>query len=227
MRLEPSSGPCAEGGSPAGRDSGWDQGGHYDEYQDRHPRNGSAPCLDDALLRAPLPPSTSRERSTARLGPLPAGALTPRRLPRPGGTELRHVPPHCSRDLGHRHGAGSGHLPRLQPPTCSRSVSGVGLGLSLCGFFTLFTAVSRPQLYCRSSLCDFRLLSVNVSFPSFPLFLAHPRAMGPFLAGGARSMPVTRTRSTGPTVPAFRALHPETLLLLRAARRRELPEVAP
>ena len=31
-----------------------------------HPRNGSAPCLDDALLRAPLPPSTSRERSTER-----------------------------------------------------------------------------------------------------------------------------------------------------------------
>ena len=135
LRLEPSSGPCAEGGSPAGRDSGWDQGGHYDEYQDRHPRNGSAPCLDDALLRAPLPPSTSRERSTARLGPLPAGALTPRRLPRPGGTELRHVPPRCSRDLGHGPGAGSGHLPRLQPPTCSRPVSGVGLGLFCMRFF--------------------------------------------------------------------------------------------
>ena len=63
--------------------------GHYDDYHDRHPRNGSAPCLDDALLRAPLTPSTSRERSTARLGPHPAGARTLRRLPRPGGTELR------------------------------------------------------------------------------------------------------------------------------------------
>ena len=56
--------------------------GHYDDDHDRHPRNGSAPCLDDALLRAPLPPSTSRERSTARLGPHPAGARSLRRLPR-------------------------------------------------------------------------------------------------------------------------------------------------
>ena len=59
------------------------------------------PCLDDALLRAPFTPSTSRERSTARLGPHPAGTRTLRRLPRPGGTELCPVPPHCSRDLGH------------------------------------------------------------------------------------------------------------------------------
>jgi hypothetical protein len=140
--------------------------GHYDDYHDRHPRNGSAPCLDDALQRAPFTTSTSRERSTARLGPNPAGARTLRRLPRPGGTELRHVPPHCSRDLGHGHGAGSGHLPRLQPPTCSRSVNGVGLGLFICGFFTLFTAVSRAQLSCCSSLCDVRLLSVNVAFHS-------------------------------------------------------------
>ena len=56
--------------------------GHSDDSHDRHPRNGSAPCLDDALLRAPLPPSTSRERSTARLGPHPAGARSLRRLPR-------------------------------------------------------------------------------------------------------------------------------------------------
>ena len=56
--------------------------GHYDDDHDRHPRNGPAPCLDDALLRAPLPPSTSRERSTARLGPHPAGARSLRRLPR-------------------------------------------------------------------------------------------------------------------------------------------------
>ena len=56
--------------------------GHYDDDHDRHPRNGPAPCLDDALLRAPLPPSTSRERSTARLGPHPAGARSLQRLPR-------------------------------------------------------------------------------------------------------------------------------------------------
>ena len=61
--------------------------GHYDDYHDRHPRNGSAPCLDDALLRAPLPPSTSRERSTARLGPHPARARTLRRRPRPTSTQ--------------------------------------------------------------------------------------------------------------------------------------------
>ena len=37
------------------------------------------------LLRAPFTSSTSRERSTARLGPHIAGARTLRRLPRPGG----------------------------------------------------------------------------------------------------------------------------------------------
>jgi hypothetical protein len=117
--------------------------GHYDDYHDRHPRNGSAPCLDDALLRAPLTPSTSRERSTARLGPHPAGARTLRRLPRPGGTELCHVPlfdsavqppglsytpPHYYRDPAHGPGVGSRLLPRVTPPTCSRPVSSVGLG---------------------------------------------------------------------------------------------------
>jgi hypothetical protein len=59
----------------------------YDNYHDRHPRNGLAPCLDDALLRAPFTPSTSRERSTARLGPHIAGTRTPRRLPRPASTQ--------------------------------------------------------------------------------------------------------------------------------------------
>jgi hypothetical protein len=61
--------------------------GHYDDYQDRHPRNGSAPCLDDAPLRAPLLPSTSRERSTASLEPHHAGARTLRRLPGPASTQ--------------------------------------------------------------------------------------------------------------------------------------------
>jgi hypothetical protein len=98
-------------------------------------------------------------------------ARTPRRLPRPGGTELRRVPPHCSRDLGHGHGAGSEHLPRLQPPTCSRFVNGVGLGLSLCGVFTLFTAVSRPQLYCLFFALRFStVVSKRIVSPKNTLF---------------------------------------------------------
>ena len=81
-----------------------------------------------------------------------------------GSTGLRPMPPHYSRDLEHGPGAGSGLLPRLPPPTCSRAVSGVGLGLLLCGFFTLFTAVSRPQLQTvfRSAICD--CLSVKGCF---------------------------------------------------------------
>ena len=71
-----------------------------------HPRNGSAPCLDDALLRAPLPPSTDSL----------------------GSTGLRPIPPHYYRDPAHGPGVGSGLLPRVPPPTCSRPVSGVGLG---------------------------------------------------------------------------------------------------
>ena len=171
---------------------------------------GSAPCLDDALLRAPFTPSTSRERSTARLGPHPAGARTLRRLPRPGGTELRPVPPHCSRDLGHGPGAGSGHLPRLQPPACSLPVSGVGMGLFVCGFFN---AVSRPQLSCCSSLCDVGPLSVNVHYPrcmipglyeniQYNLSLSFHSGRPPRLATGAKDLAVrgyltaSRTRNS-------------------------------
>jgi hypothetical protein len=42
---------------------------------------------------------------------------------------VRPMPPRFSRDLEHGPGAGSGLLPWLPPPTCSRPVSGVGLGL--------------------------------------------------------------------------------------------------
>ena len=88
----------------------------------------------------------------AHLSPLLLRARgAPQDLDRPGGTELRPVPPHCSRDLGHGPGAGSVHLTRLQPPTCSRPVSGVSLG-HFC--MRGFNAVSRPQLSCCSSLCD-------------------------------------------------------------------------
>jgi hypothetical protein len=54
-------------------------------------------------------------------------------------------------NLGHRPRAGSGLLPRLPPPTCSRPVSGAGLGLFCAGFFP---AVSLPLLFYSSSLCD-------------------------------------------------------------------------
>jgi len=100
----------------------------------RHSRGGSAPRRDDALLRAPFTPSTSREESTARLGPLPAGARTLRRLPGPGGTELRHVPPHCSRDLGTGTARGRGICPGSRRPRAPRPVRGVGLGLFVMRF---------------------------------------------------------------------------------------------
>ena len=67
---------------------------------------------------------------------------------------LLSFPPHFSRDLEHGPGAGSGILPRLPPPTCSRPVSGVGLGLLSCGFLA---AVSRPLLSVYFSLCDLRV----------------------------------------------------------------------
>jgi hypothetical protein len=52
-----------------------------------------------------------------------------------GSTGLRPMPPHCSWDVEHGPGAGPGLLPRLPPPTCSRPVSGVGLGLFCMRFF--------------------------------------------------------------------------------------------
>ena len=46
-----------------------------------------------------------------------------------GSTGLRPMPPYYSRDLEHGPGVGLGLLPWLLPPTCSRPVSGLGLGL--------------------------------------------------------------------------------------------------
>jgi hypothetical protein len=69
------------------------------------------------------------------------------------------MPPHYYRDLAHGSGVGSGLLPRLPPPACSRPVSGVGLGLFLfCG---LLAVVSRPLLAHRFSLCDLQLLVIK------------------------------------------------------------------
>jgi len=106
--------------------------GHYDDYHDRHPRNGSAPCLDDALLRAPLPPSTSRERSTARLGPHPARARTLRRLPRPTSTQRISS---LSRRL-QQYGLPS--LRRLPRPTSTQRISSLSRRRPTTRTFTPF-----------------------------------------------------------------------------------------
>jgi hypothetical protein len=73
--------------------------------------------------------------------------------------------------LGCAHGpvAGSGLLPRLPPPTCSRPVSGVGLGL-----FVYSASLPRSPGPCfptvfRSAICDG--LSINGCF--LLLFIHH------------------------------------------------------
>ena len=78
-----------------------------------------------------------------------------------GSTELRPMPPQCSRDLGHGPGAESGVLPRLPPPACSRAVSGVGLGLFV--WKGGGAAVSRDLLFTFA--CDLRM------FVSIRMFL--------------------------------------------------------
>jgi len=57
-------------------------------------------------------------------------------------------------DLEHGPGAGSGFLPRLPPPTCSRPFSVVGLGLLVMR--VLCRSLPVPALNCFS-LCDLRL----------------------------------------------------------------------
>ena len=131
-------------------------------------------------LRLPLTPEHSA--SSAALLSLDSGwrpsctASGPQLHGSLGSTGLRPMPPHYSRDFGHGPGAGSGLLPRLPPPTCSRPVSGVSLGLLLLVFFT---AVSRPLLAHCFSLCDLRLLAVNgclsLNIEIFP-FPRGPRA---------------------------------------------------
>jgi hypothetical protein len=72
------------------------------------------------LLEVRWPITCTRLFDTAS-GPQLHGSL--------GSTGLRHMPPHYSLDLEHGPGAGSGLLPRLPTPACSRPVTGVGLGL--------------------------------------------------------------------------------------------------
>ena len=74
------------------------------------------------------------------------------------------MPPHYYRDPAHGPGMGSGLLPRLPPPTCSRPVSGVGLG-PFCYAASLLQSPGpcSPPVF-RSAICD--CLSLNVSFSS-------------------------------------------------------------
>jgi hypothetical protein len=109
-----------------------------EERGNRSREGGRAQCgsPDTKLLwcpdtRATLPAPRRNVRST------PDGGLHGSL----GSTGLSSMPPHYSRELEHGPGAGSGHLPRFPPPTCSRPVSGVRL--------ELFS-------YCFS-LCDLRL----------------------------------------------------------------------
>ena len=80
-----------------------------------------------------LPRQSGCCSSTARLGPHPAGARTLRRLPRLGGTELRHVPPFNS---------------AVQPPDLSYTAHWEVLGCALC----FLTTSSGPQLHASSLL---------------------------------------------------------------------------
>jgi hypothetical protein len=63
------------------------------------------------------------------------------------------MPPHYSRDLEHGPGAGSGLLPQLPPPTCSRPVSGVGLGLFVMASLVRSPGPCSPTVF-RSAICD-------------------------------------------------------------------------
>ena len=71
------------------------------------------------------------------------------------------------RDPAHGPGVGSGLLPRLPPPTCSRPVSGVGLGLfCYAAFLLLSPGPCSPTVF---SLCNLRLFVDERML--FPLFL--------------------------------------------------------
>jgi hypothetical protein len=95
------------------------------------------------------------------LGPQLHGSL--------GSTGLRPMPPDYSRDLEHGPGAESGLLPRLPPPTCSRPVSGVGLGLCYAASLLRSPGLCSPTVL-RSAICD--CLSINGCFSSHYIFFS-------------------------------------------------------
>jgi hypothetical protein len=117
-------------------------------------------------LRSPLTPQQLCQRRGATFArlqwELSCTASGPQLQGSLGSTGLRPMPPHYySRDLGHGHGAGSGGLPRLPPHACSLPVSGVGLGLFVCGFLPAVSTVF------RSAICEclsvYECLSLSAS----------------------------------------------------------------
>jgi len=73
-------------------------------------------------------PQDGRRRATRRREwRLSSKASRPQLHGSLGSTGLRPMPPQYSRDLAHGPGVGSGLWPRLQAPTCSHPVIGVGL----------------------------------------------------------------------------------------------------
>jgi len=118
--------------------------------------------------RATLPAPRRNVRST------PDGALAvqPPGLSYTNHWEVLPMPPHYYRDLAHGPGVGSGLLPRLPPPTCSRPVSGVGLGL-FCSAASLLRSPDpcSPTVF-RCTICD--CLSLNGCFLSVRGYSVHP-----------------------------------------------------
>jgi hypothetical protein len=82
---------------------------------------------------------------------------------------LSYMPPHYSRDLVHGPGAGSGLLPRLPPPTCSRPVSGVGLGPFCYAAFLLRSPGPCSPTVFRSATCDCLSIKGCLSLQKFSI----------------------------------------------------------
>jgi hypothetical protein len=100
------------------------------------------------------------------------------------------MPPHYYRDLAHGPGVGLGLLPRLPQPTCSRPVSGVGLG-PFCYAASLLQSpgpCSSPVF--RSAICD--CLSLNVPFFFTFIYFRAPAV------GAGRTVPSSGRRACCP-----------------------------
>ena len=105
-----------------------------------------------------------------------------------------HFEPNTLRSAtAHGPGAGSGLLPRLPPPTCSRPVSGVGLG-PFCYAASLLRSLGPcPPPVFRSAICDCLLLNVSFSLCCFFVLRLPCRGLPP------------------PTRPQFSALRSATV----------------
>ena len=68
---------------------------------------------------------------------------------------------------------GSGLLPRVPPPTCSRPVSDVGLGPSYYTASLLWSTGPRPSPVFRSAICDCLSLNVSILFVIKRICISH------------------------------------------------------